>query len=1382
MSAVVTKKHIAQVNTQIELKQPRPGMTSNIEMDSNADTCCAGASFIVISMTRRTADVFPYDSNNYQPIHNVPIVTAATAYDDPNTNETYILVLHECLYYGMKLEHSLLNPNQLRHFGVDVWDNAYDPNHAISIECHDDNLTIPLSTRGTKVYFTTRSPTEDELNRCHHISLTSEREWNPDQIDLSIRAVQATTHPLWSTRRQISAMNVGYPEGTTIQYEYSDVNNEHSLLHQIEPSLVCIGELISARQKEESSYTMADIPARRSFVSNERHKGITALDLAESWGIGPKQAKATLLATTQRGTRSAILPLSRRYRADKMYRMKRLNTRFSTDTLYSDVKSLNQNTCAQVYSTKFGFSAVYPMIRATGDTIGQSYVDFSHDFGIPEHLTFDGAVAQTGKGTLFMKSIKKFDTQYHVSSPRRPNENPVESTVREIKKKWYRIMIRQKVPKRLWDFGFVWICEISNLTVSSSRYAHGRTPIEILLGDTPDISEYLDFCFYDWVSYRPNPGVGESVIGRWIGVSHKIGQLMSYWILTIAGHVVSCTDVQRLTKMEQETSVVNENMLIFNDRINKAFDIKVYDLSKQTSSVDRWNMLSIDQFDEEFAAEMNRVIDDAQLPHAKDDNIEIDVKDNYLNIEIGLPRGDDGTLHHATVKRRKVDDEGEPLGTPHNNPILDSRQYEVEFMDGTVEVLTANVIAENLLAQVDEEGHRQLLLDEIIDFRKDDTAVRKDDCMITTKNGIKRKAMTTRGWELCVIWKDGSTDWVSLKDLKESYPVELAQFAINNKIQDEPAFAWWVPYVIRKKDVIISKVKSKYWQRTHKFGLRIPKSVKEAYQIDEENRNTHWRDAIKEEMSKVRVAFEETAKSPDELYGYEEITVHMVFDVKMGENFRRKARLVADGHKTKPPSSVTYSSVVSRDSVRICLLIAALNDLDVLAGDIENAYLTAPNREKKWTRAGPEFGHEEEKVFIITRALYGLKSAGASFRAFLAERLDEMGFRYSIADPDVWMRPATKNDGEGYYEYVLVYVDDILTISTKAKEVMLEVAQRFKFKKDRIEPPEIYLGGRLENKKLGDRRIWTLTSKDYLKAAIDNLEQRLEKMNMKLTNKAFTPMVQSYKPELDESDELDSNGITMYQELIGELRWAIELGRVDILHEISILSTYQASPRQGHLEQLLHIFAFLKHKIKLTLYFDPQEPIIDESAFVNSSSAKEFKEQYRDAEEELPKNMPVPRGKHVVTTGFVDASHAPDRKTRRSHTGFVLFVNRAPIVWYSKRQSTVESSTFSSELIALKICMEHVVALRFKLRMFGVPIDGETKILCDNKSAVTNCSQLESTLHKKHNSLAYHAVRWSVAAGIIKVGWIDTNFNIADAFTKRLTVAQRDRLFGDWTY
>ena len=175
---------------------------------------------------------------------------------------------------------------------------------------------------------------------------------------------------------------------------------------------------------------------------------------------------------------------------------------------------------------------------SAGDLIGPSLMDFTHNFVVLEHLTFDGALVQTGKSTSFMKHIRKLDIQHHVSSgPRFTNKNPAaEATIRELKKRWYRIMTTKQVPKRLWDFGIAWICETNNLSVSSSRYVQGRTPLEIITGDkTPDISEHLDCSswFYDWVSYLSNAGIfGEGSIGRWLGVSHKVGQLMSYWILT----------------------------------------------------------------------------------------------------------------------------------------------------------------------------------------------------------------------------------------------------------------------------------------------------------------------------------------------------------------------------------------------------------------------------------------------------------------------------------------------------------------------------------------------------------------------------------------------------------------------------------------------------------------------------------------------------------------------------------------------------------------------------------------------------------------------------------------------------------------------------------
>ena len=207
-----------------------------------------------------------------------------------------------------------------------------------------------------------------------------------------------------------------------------------------------------------------------------------------------------------------------------MYNLKRFRGKFATDTFYPEIKSLNQNTCAQMYSHKGGFAVCYPMTGEDGNSIGQSLKDFSQDYGVPEHLTFDGASAQVGQSTSFMKTIKKYEIKYHISGPRRPNENPAESSIRELKKRWYRIMVKKKVPKRLWDYGFTWICETNNLSVSSSYYAQGRTALEFITGETPDISEYLDFSFYDLVTYRANAGLGEVSIGRWLGVSHKVGQ------------------------------------------------------------------------------------------------------------------------------------------------------------------------------------------------------------------------------------------------------------------------------------------------------------------------------------------------------------------------------------------------------------------------------------------------------------------------------------------------------------------------------------------------------------------------------------------------------------------------------------------------------------------------------------------------------------------------------------------------------------------------------------------------------------------------------------------------------------------------------------------
>jgi hypothetical protein len=173
----------------------------------------------------------------------------------------------------------------------------------------------------------------------------------------------------------------------------------------------------------------------------------------------------------------------------------------------------------------------YPIMKANGDSVGDTLTQFISDLGAPEHLTFDGAAVQTGSKTRFMQAIRRYEIKYHVSGPRRPNKNPAELSIHEIKKRWYRVMVKKKVHPRRWDYGFTWVCEVKNICASFSKYAEGRTPLEIITGETPDISEYVDFEFYDWVSFCSNAGLlGVVQFGRWLGVSHRVGRLMSFWI------------------------------------------------------------------------------------------------------------------------------------------------------------------------------------------------------------------------------------------------------------------------------------------------------------------------------------------------------------------------------------------------------------------------------------------------------------------------------------------------------------------------------------------------------------------------------------------------------------------------------------------------------------------------------------------------------------------------------------------------------------------------------------------------------------------------------------------------------------------------------------
>jgi hypothetical protein len=357
------------------------------ELDSHADTVVLGSNCVILNYTGRECDVSPY-TDTYDAIKGVSIVKGATAWTSNLTGETFILVFNEALWMGDIMEHSLINPNQLRHHGVHVQDNPYSATQ-VHIATEDEEFILPLETDGTIIFFPSRTPTEKELQTCRHILLTSHAEWNPRDVsfpDPSHRVEERLISKVKSLRDS---------ESTDDDYVVVSLN-PHELVERIVSQV-----LISDVRIDD---VLTDVPLRRTFVSNERHTAVTAAELSERWCIGLAQATNTIRITTQRGIRSATLPLSRRYRADCVFDRPLLRGQFSTDTVDGRCKSMDGNQYAQLFATKDLFVAVYPM--ESKSMAGEGLRQFIHEYGRPEHLTFDGSKEQNGRKTEFMKNIR----------------------------------------------------------------------------------------------------------------------------------------------------------------------------------------------------------------------------------------------------------------------------------------------------------------------------------------------------------------------------------------------------------------------------------------------------------------------------------------------------------------------------------------------------------------------------------------------------------------------------------------------------------------------------------------------------------------------------------------------------------------------------------------------------------------------------------------------------------------------------------------------------------------------------------------------------------------------------------------------------------------
>ena len=364
------------------------------------------------------------------------------------------------------------------------------------------------------------------------------------------------------------------------------------------------------------------------------------------------------------------------------------------------------------------------------------------------------------------------------------------------------------------------------------------------------------------------------MLGRVLGPARSEGNEMRQWVLKANGNVVPRRSLQQL----QTAKIYRDS----EKKKRELFDKLIYERYGDSINVVLPN--TDKPVTEMYEDEDERARPTPDIEETVDANgcvlNQLPAYDRLLNAEVQLQHDDWVTT--SKVKHQALGPDGNMVGKYDNNPMLNSIMYEVEFADGTVKKYGANIIAENMLQQVDSEGFSLALMEGIVDFRCDESvAIPIEEKYIIMKTGQKHLRKTMVGWDLLVHWKDESESWVKLSDMKESHPVEMAEFAKAKGIQEEPAFCWWVPYTLRKRDAIVAAIGARIRTTTHKYGVEIPKNVHHAQELDKRNGNTMWMDALAKEMFNVGIAFEVLEEKQSAPPGWSKVTGHHVWDVKM---------------------------------------------------------------------------------------------------------------------------------------------------------------------------------------------------------------------------------------------------------------------------------------------------------------------------------------------------------------------------------------------------------------------------------------------------------------------------------------------------------------------
>ena len=1069
-----------------------------------------------------------------------------------------------------------------------------------------------------------------------------------------------------------------------------------------------------------------------------------------------------------------------------LLRYQRTTERCFADVFFSSVPSIRGYRCFLLFAYEdSGLDVVHLMQRKSQVATGLQ--DLFRHFRVPACMFTDNAPEFVGEKSKWKALLRSAVVDSASTEPHHPNQNPAEHRGGLLKAATLHMMQRCQVPLFLWCYAIEFMALVRQHL--PKRSIGWRTSFEKFWSDTPDISVFrFPFwcCIWFYVKSRSFPQ-SKMLPGRFLGIAERTGDRFTYLIWTTA---LSDNGQPKILAR----SVIRRRYLRPNEIDTQ---LPTRDTSDQELDFLLSGNRSVTVSDEELSELLSSEQNILPANEVTSDHTDIDTG-NATDREFEDLRETVAVLERPS-KRQCVTptSNGEP--PPVRIPMEDSNTEDALLSSSSIPSLPSRLPdSEEAVISDDETDDASVVSspDSVDPVLEDEVARSLEDDIDDEDTDTTAVGHSWRDGALFLQLKYSTGDTVtqSFQLAKRDFPLTVAHYIINNKIATEPhlkgqvdrkyrtgGYGRWarnflrahkrsVRRILRARCAIpvpsrrlvrrTTKPGRNTRQPSIKYGHKVPRSVREALAFDKAAGNTKWREAIDKEIASLLAlqCFDFIDKGSKPKAGYQFVPVHMVFDVK--SDGRYKARLVAGGHLVDTRGIYSHSSVVKSISIRLLDVIAHKQGLTMLCGDIGNAFVTAPNLEKVYTRAGPEFGELEGLYMYVRKALYGLRSASRAFRLFFAEFLRKMGFRSTLYDKDVWMR--LRDDGSGY-EYICTHVDDFKIYAKDPARWMNKIKDTFLVKSDG--PPSYYLGNDYNFSE--EHNLWVVNCATYLKEAIRRIESDTY---FKLPAHGLTPrnipMPDGCHPETDDSPFLDAAGIRKFQQLIGMAQWAVCVGRLDTCYATSSLSRFNSAPREAHLELALHIFGYLKRNLNRRLIIDSRPLTIDESLHTVPC---DWAEEYPDASEEIDHSrLPTPYGDPFETSIFFDADHAHDLRTRRSVSGILCFVGRTPVSWQSRRQGCIATSTYTAEFVAMRQAVEEAISLRFMLRCLGCNVDGSTKLFGDNLSTITSASSPDAELKKKHVAISYHMVREAVAAKIVLPIHVNSADNFADILTKAL--------------